>query len=153
MSRPEGSARHFYRPTEGHGLRRSPFNALVAPRPIGWISTLSAEGVPNLAPYSFSTAFNYEPPIIGVSSVGSQDSLANAEARSEFCWNLVSKDLVEAMNQTSASVGSEVDEFDLAGLEPAPSRVVAAPHIARVGPSAYDALAPERRFDLRRPGA
>ena len=86
--------------------------------------------------------------------MGSQDSLANAEARSEFCWNLVSEDLVEAMNQTSASVGSEVDEFDLAGLEPAPSRVVgAAPVMRGGGPSAHDALAPERRFDLRRPGA
>ncbi|AOY86848.1 Asp/Glu/hydantoin racemase [Marinobacter salinus] len=121
---------HFYEPSNGHGLAHDPFNALVAPRPIGWISSRSREGVLNLAPYSFFNAFNYHPPIVGFSSVGYKDSVRNAEATGEFCWNLVTRSLSEAMNQTCAMVGPEVDEFALAGLTPEPSRVISAPHVA-----------------------
>jgi len=76
---------HYYEPAQGHGLPHDPFNAIIAPRPIGWISTQDAEGRLNLAPYSFFNGFNYTPPIIGFSSVSRKDSLNNAEATGEFC--------------------------------------------------------------------
>lgn len=122
---------HFYEPAKGHGLRHSPFNAIIAPRPIGWISSQDTAGRLNLAPYSFFNAFNYVPPIIGFASNGAKDTLANAEASGEFCWNLVSEALGTAMNTTSAEVGPEVDEFELAGLTPAESRVISTPHVAQ----------------------
>ncbi|SFR53954.1 NADH-FMN oxidoreductase RutF, flavin reductase (DIM6/NTAB) family [Marinobacter daqiaonensis] len=122
--------RHFYQPAEGHGLAHDPFNALVAPRPIGWISSRDRNGVLNLAPYSFFNAFNYHPPIVGFSSIGYKDSVRNAEETGEFCWNLVTRSLSEAMNETCAHVGPEVDEFTLSGLTPKPSRVISAPHVA-----------------------
>lgn len=122
---------HFYEPAKGHGLRHSPFNAIIAPRPIGWISSQDTAGRLNLAPYSFFNAFNYVPPIIGFASNGAKDTLANAEAPGEFCWNLVSEALGTAMNTTSAEVGPEVDEFELAGLTPAESRVISTPHVAQ----------------------
>ncbi len=100
---------HFYEPKVGHGLAHDPFNAIIAPRPIGWISSKSKEGKLNLAPYSFFNALNYTPPIIGFSSVGDKDSLKNIKATGEFCWNLVSKPLVEAMNQTSAPLAADED--------------------------------------------
>jgi flavin reductase (DIM6/NTAB) family NADH-FMN oxidoreductase RutF len=124
---------HSYEPANGHRLPHDPLNAIVAPRPIGWVSTMSADGVPNLAPYSFFNLFNYIPPIIGFSSMGWKDSVANIEATDEFVWNLVTRDLGEAMNATSASVPADVDEFALAGLEMAastkvkPARVAASP--------------------------
>ncbi|HIY64858.1 MAG TPA: flavin reductase family protein [Candidatus Agrococcus pullicola] len=121
---------HFYEPESGTGLPHSPFNAIIAPRPIGWISSRSADGVLNLAPYSFFNAFSYVPPIIGVASNGFKDTLANAEATGEFCWNLVSRELASAMNATSETVPPEVDEFALAGLTPASSRIVDVPHVA-----------------------
>lgn len=119
---------HFYRPAEGHGLPHDPFNAIVGPRPIGWISSLGADGSRNLAPYSFFNAFNYTPPIVGFSSVGRKDSVANLEATGEFVWNLVSRDLAEQMNHTSTA--DSVDEWERAGLEAAPSTVVAPPRVA-----------------------
>ncbi len=70
---------HFYRPSEGHGLPHDPFNSIVGPRPIGWISSLDADGGRNLAPYSFFNAFNYTPPIVGFSSIGHKDTVANLE--------------------------------------------------------------------------
>lgn len=115
---------HTYEPRLGHGLAHDPFNSIVAPRPIGWISTRNAEGHNNLAPYSFFNAFNYVPPIIGFSSVGYKDTLRNAQATGEFVWNLATRPLAEAMNQTSAAVAPQVDEFALAGLTTAPSRLV-----------------------------
>ncbi|MFL1483786.1 flavin reductase family protein [Marinobacter sp. LN3S78] len=121
---------HFYEPANGHGLAHDPFNALVAPRPIGWISSRDSNGVLNLAPYSFFNAFNYHPPIVGFSSIGYKDSVRNAEATGEFCWNLVTRSLSEAMNETCAQVGPEVDEFTLGGLTPKPSRVISVPHVA-----------------------
>lgn len=91
---------HFYRPADGHGLPYDPFNAIVAPRPIGWIGTRDADGRRNLAPYSFFNAFNYRPPIIGFASIGWKDTVANCAATGEFTWNLVSRPLLEQMNQT-----------------------------------------------------
>lgn len=87
-------------------------------------------GQVNLAPYSFFNAFNYRPPIIGFSSIGFKDSVCNAQQSGEFCWNLVSRSLVEAMNLTSATVPSDTDEFELAGLKKCVSTIVAAPHVA-----------------------
>jgi flavin reductase (DIM6/NTAB) family NADH-FMN oxidoreductase RutF len=121
---------HFYEPKNGHGLPHDPFNAIVGPRPIGWVSTRSNEGVLNLAPYSFFTAFNYIPPIVGFSSTGPKDSLRNVQENGMFVWNLVTRPLAEAMNQTCAPVGPEVNEFELAGLKTAPSRVVDVPRVA-----------------------
>ena len=121
---------HFYEPRLGHGLPHDPFNAIVGPRPIGWVSTRSNDGVLNLAPYSFFTAFNYVPPIVGFSSTGPKDSLRNVQENGMFVWNLVTRPLAEAMNQTCAPVGPEVNEFELAGLTTAPSRVVDVPRVA-----------------------
>ena len=99
-----GDGAHFYEPANGHGLRHDPLNAIVAPRPIGWISTVDAAGRRNLAPYSFFNGFNYVPPIIGFASIGRKDSLNNAEATGAFVWNLATRQLAEAMNATSATV-------------------------------------------------
>jgi flavin reductase (DIM6/NTAB) family NADH-FMN oxidoreductase RutF len=122
--------RHFYCPEDGHGLRHDPFNSIIAPRPIGWVSTKSAGGQANLAPYSFFNAFNYRPPIIGFSSIGFKDSVNNAQQSGEFCWNLVSRSQVEAMNETSATVSSDTDEFELAGLRKCESTIIDVPHAA-----------------------
>ena len=121
---------YFYRPSEGHGLPHDPFNALVAPRPIGWVATRSGEGVLNLAPYSFFNAFNYTPPIIGFSSTGYKDSVRNVTETGEFVWNLATRPLAEQMNATSATVSQTVDEFALSGLATEPSRVVSVPRVA-----------------------
>jgi flavin reductase (DIM6/NTAB) family NADH-FMN oxidoreductase RutF len=120
---------HFYEPRHGHGLPHDPFNAIVGPRPIGWISSVSASGVPNLAPYSFFNAFNYTPPLIGFASIGYKDTLRNIEETGEFVWNLVTRPLAEAMNQTCAPVAPDVNEFELAGLTPVASRVVGVPRV------------------------
>jgi flavin reductase (DIM6/NTAB) family NADH-FMN oxidoreductase RutF len=121
---------HFYEPRNGHGLPHDPFNAIVGPRPIGWISSRSADGILNLAPYSFFNAFNYIPPIVGFASIGRKDSLRNIEATGEFAWNLASRPLAEQMNASCAAVPPEVDEFALAGLTPAASRLIAVPRVA-----------------------
>ena len=123
------SAMHFYEPKLGHGLPHDPFNAIVGPRPIGWISSRSAQGVLNLAPYSFFNAFNYIPPIVGFSSIGYKDTVRNAEQTGEFAWSLTTRALAEAMNQTCAPVPPEVSEFELAGLSPAPSRLIGVPRV------------------------
>ena len=121
---------HFYEPATGHGLPHDPFKAIIAPRPIGWVSTLSASGVPNIAPYSFFNAVSDTPPIIVFSSSGRKDSLVNVEATGEFVWNMATRPLAEAMNASSTRVPPEVDEFALAELETAPSRLVAPPRVA-----------------------
>ncbi len=126
----DGSDRYYYEPSAGHGLPHDPLNAIVAPRPIGWISTVGASGVRNLAPYSFFNAFNYRPPIIGFSSVSAKDSLRNARETGEFVWNLATRDLATRMNATSATVPYETDEFTHSGLTPIPSRLVAPARVA-----------------------
>ncbi|MDP2067152.1 MAG: flavin reductase family protein [Burkholderiaceae bacterium] len=121
---------HYYEPTQGHGLPHDPFNAIVGPRPIGWISSRSAQGQINLAPYSFFNAFNYTPPIVGFASLGYKDTVRNIEETREFGWNLVTRPLAEAMNASCAMVPPEVNEFSLAGLTEAPSRQIAVPRVA-----------------------
>jgi flavin reductase (DIM6/NTAB) family NADH-FMN oxidoreductase RutF len=121
---------HFYEPRHGHGLAHDPFNSIVGPRPIGWISTHDGVGHNNLAPYSFFNAFNYVPPIVGFASIGRKDTVRNAERTREFTWNLATRPLAERMNASSAMVPSEVDEFALAGLTPAPSAIIGAARVA-----------------------
>ena len=121
---------YFYDPRQGHGLPHAPFKAIVAPRPIGWISTVDAAGRVNLAPYSFFGAFNGNPPIIGFASEGYKDSIRNVEATGEFVYNLATRPLAEAMNQTSAPLQYGEDEMDFAGLEATPSTLVAPPRVA-----------------------
>jgi len=120
---------HFYEPKDGHRLPYDPFNAIVGPRPIGWISSRNAAGALNLAPYSFFNAFNYTPPIVGFASIGYKDSVRNIQETGEFAWNLTTRALAEAMNQTCATVPPEVNEFELAGLTPVPSCVIAVPRV------------------------
>jgi flavin reductase (DIM6/NTAB) family NADH-FMN oxidoreductase RutF len=121
---------HSYEPRLGHGLAHDPFNSIVGPRPIGWISTHDAQGRLNLAPYSFFNAFNYTPPIVGFASLGEKDTLRNLRQTGEFAWNLATRPLAEQMNLSCAAVPPEVSEFELAGLTPAPSRVIAVPRVA-----------------------
>jgi flavin reductase (DIM6/NTAB) family NADH-FMN oxidoreductase RutF len=124
------SETHFYEPRHGHGLPHDPFKAIVAPRPIGWISTVDAAGRPNLAPYSFFNAFCEAPPLVGFSSGGRKDSQRNAEATGEFVVNLATRRHAEAMNLTSAPWPPGVSEFEAAGLAAAPSRLVRPPRVA-----------------------
>jgi flavin reductase (DIM6/NTAB) family NADH-FMN oxidoreductase RutF len=128
---------HFYEPANGHGLPHDPFNAIVGPRPIGWIASRSRAGVLNLAPYSFFNGFNYTPPIIGFSSIGRKDSVTNVEETGEFVWNLATRPLAEAMNRSCAPAPPEVDEFVLAGLTPEPGRIVNVPRVAE-SPVAFE---------------
>jgi flavin reductase (DIM6/NTAB) family NADH-FMN oxidoreductase RutF len=120
---------YFYEPARGHGLPHDPFNAIVGPRPIGWISSQDANGRLNLAPYSFFNAFNYTPPIVGFASIGDKDSLHNIRQTGEFGWNLVSRPLAEQMNQTCAAVPPEVNEFELAALATVASKCIAVPRV------------------------
>jgi flavin reductase (DIM6/NTAB) family NADH-FMN oxidoreductase RutF len=124
-----GSDAHFYRPAEGTGLPHDPFNAIVGPRPIGWISSADRNGTRNLAPYSFFNGFNYGPPIVGFSSIGWKDTVANVDATGEFVWNLATRSLATQMNETAASLPAERDEFEDAGLTPVPSTVVSTPRV------------------------
>lgn len=119
---------HFYEPEQGHGLPHDPLNAIVGPRPIGWISTVATDGRRNLAPYSFFNLFSYRPPIIGFCSTGAKDSLANARATGEFVWNLATRALAAQMNETSAM--TDEDEFVRAGLDTLPSVRVTPPRVA-----------------------
>lgn len=128
----------FYRPgLDPHGLPHDPFKALVAPRPIGWISSVDAAGVVNLAPYSFFNAIADRPPMVIYSNTGlkdgggeRKDTLANIRATGAFVANIVPLALAEAMNTTSAPFPPDTDEFAAAGLTPAPCRLVAPPRVA-----------------------
>ena len=113
-----------------HGFQYDPFKAIVAPRPIGWISTLSAAGVANLAPFSYFNAFAQDPHYVAFGIGPPKDSLANVLATQEFAVNLATWDLRESMNATAASVAPEVDEFVLAGLAKAPCRLIRPPRVA-----------------------
>jgi flavin reductase (DIM6/NTAB) family NADH-FMN oxidoreductase RutF len=121
----------FYDATKNdHGFQYDPFKALVAPRPIGWISTRSARGTFNLAPYSYFNAMAQAPHYVVFGSGPRKDSLTNIEETGEFAVNLATFDLREKMNASSAEVGADVDEFELAGLTKASCRMIAAPRIA-----------------------
>ena len=113
----------FYKPDEGHNLPHNPFNAIVTPRPIGWISTRDVQGQNNLAPYSFFNAVAYVPPQVMFASTGAKldqagtkDSVANIQATGEFCVNIVEHAMIDAMNASSATLPHNVDEFAHAGL-------------------------------------
>jgi flavin reductase (DIM6/NTAB) family NADH-FMN oxidoreductase RutF len=121
---------HFYEPRLGHGLPHDPFKAIIAPRPIGWISSMDREGRLNLAPYSFFNAFSEQPAIIGFSSHSRKDSQRNIEETGEFVYNLATRSLAEQMNRTSMMAPHGVSEFELAGLETAASRLVKPPRVA-----------------------
>ncbi len=120
----------FYEPKGGHGLPHDPFKAIVAPRPIGWISTLDGAGRVNLAPYSFFNAFSSDPPIVGFSSEGAKHSASNARATGAFVASLATRRLAEQVNLTSAPLAAGASEFAHAGLATAPSRLVAPPRVA-----------------------
>jgi flavin reductase (DIM6/NTAB) family NADH-FMN oxidoreductase RutF len=114
----------FYRPEDGHGLPHNPFNALIVPRPIGWISTRGADGRDNLAPYSFFNGTAYVPPQVMFASTGTKpdregtkDSLSNIRETGVFCVNMVAQAMTEAMNISSATLPADESEFDRAGLE------------------------------------
>jgi flavin reductase (DIM6/NTAB) family NADH-FMN oxidoreductase RutF len=130
----------FYRPRlDRHGLPHNPFNAIVGPRPIGWISTLSADGAANLAPFSFFNGVSYTPPQVMFSggprphgkgeAWAHKDSVANVEATGEFVCNIATWELREQMNLTSAEGPPDLDEFEHAGLTKAPSDLVAPPRV------------------------
>ena len=121
---------HYYEPKNGHGLKHDPFNAIVAPRPIGWIYSRGSKGNVNLAPYSFFNGFCYHPPIIGFSSTSRKDSVQNIEETGEFVWNLATMDLAKQMNATAAHVARDVSEFAIAGLTAVPCKLVNAPRVA-----------------------
>ena len=105
----------FYRPEDGHGLPHNPFNAIITPRPIGWISTRSKTGVANLAPYSFFNGIAYTPPQVMFASTGTKDSLHNIQETGVFCVNIVESSARDRMNATSVSANPDKDEFDISG--------------------------------------
>jgi flavin reductase (DIM6/NTAB) family NADH-FMN oxidoreductase RutF len=126
----------FYDPEKNdHGLPHNPFKSCVVPRPIGWISTLSADGVANLAPYSQFQNLTFDPPYVMYAANqrthgGRKNSTDNAEQTQEFVWNMATWDLREAVNKSAQEVPPQVDEFDLAGVTKAPSRIVKPPRVA-----------------------
>ena len=113
-----------------HGLPHDPFKAIVAPRPIGWITSISAKGEVNLAPYSYFNAVVSRPAVVMFSSEGLKDSVAFIAETREFVCNLSTWDLREAMNETSAPLPRGVNEMQRAGLQAAPSRMVKPPRVA-----------------------
>jgi len=125
----------FYEPKDGHGLPHDPFKAIVSPRPIAWVSSLSTEGVANLAPYSFFNAVADAPPMLMISSSPQasnvdKDTLENILNTGEFVVHIVPHAMRDAMNVTSGGYDHNDDEFIRAGLEKAPSHMIAPPRIA-----------------------
>ena len=127
----------FYEVARGHGLPHDPVKALVAPRPIGWICSMSAAGEVNLAPYSFFNLVSDNPHLVMFSSAGRKDSLAFVEETGEFTCSIVSWEQRDAMNRTSAPLPRGESEFVHAGLEPAASVLVRPPHV-RGAPAALE---------------
>ena len=128
---------HYDAKINQHGLKHDPYKTLVAPRPIGWISSMSADGRLNLAPYSFFNGMSDNPHIVLFGSQGSKDSQKNAEETGEFVCNIATWELREAMNRTSAPVPHGVSEFELAGLTPAPCIDVKVPRV-KEAPVAFE---------------
>ncbi len=122
--------RRDYDPAELGAAIYPLLNSVVVPRPIAWVSTRSADGVDNLAPHSFFTISSVVPPVVQFTSVGTKDSLRNAEATGEFVVCLSPEDLVEQVNATATDFPADVSEFDAVGLEREPSRLVAPPRVA-----------------------
>ncbi len=119
----------FYRPEDGHGLPHNPFNAIITPRPIGWISSRGAHG-DNLAPYSFFNGIAYTPPQVMFASTARKDSLTNIEETGVFAVNIVEYAAREAMNVTSGSYPADTDEFTLAGVERTECEIISCPRVA-----------------------
>lgn len=128
---------HYDPRIRNHGLPHDPLNALIVPRPIGWISTIGRDGVLNLAPYSYFNAVASNPPYVMFASADRKDSQRNAEETGEFVASLATFELRNEMNITCAMVGPEVSEPELAGLEMAPSVVVKPPRVKK-SPSALE---------------
>lgn len=126
----------FYEPRDGCPLAHNPLNAIVVPRPIGWISTLGANGVPNLAPYSFFNAVAYSPPQVMFSATsnhqfgGLKDAVADAKETGEFVVNIATRKLSKQMNASSVSAPHDVDEFNYCGIKKAESKLVRCPRVA-----------------------
>ena len=127
----------FYEPKKkNHGLAHNPFNSLIIPRPIGWVSSLDLDGIPNLAPYSFFNAVSYQPPTVmfssgtGSAKDGLKDSLRNIESTKEFVCNLATWDFRKEMNESSINVPLAVDEITMTGLTTLESRLISAPRLA-----------------------
>lgn len=126
----------FYQTKDPHGLPHGPFKSLIVPRPIGWVSTVSPDGIVNLAPFSFFNGLSDAPPMVMIACNGPgvrgarKDTLANIEDTGEFVVNLATEALTQQMNTSSATLPPEVDELALAGLTPAPSTLVKAPRVA-----------------------
>ncbi len=127
----------FYRPKDGHGLPHDPFKAIVAPRPIGWISSVDTQGQANLAPYSFFNGCGDHPPLVMFAQTGRKDrdtalkdSIANIRATGEFAHSVVSTAMTEAMNASTGSYPAGVDEFEKAGLTKTEGREISVPHVA-----------------------
>ena len=123
----------FYEPENGHGLPHNPFNALIVPRPIAWITTRDANGCDNLAPYSFFNGVAYDPPQVMFATTSGKsdrelgkDTLDNIRQTGVFCVHMVSEELTDAMNISAASFGREVNEIDAAGLERVECETIAA---------------------------
>lgn len=128
----------FYRPRDGHGLPHDPFKAIVVPRPIGWVSTIDAQGRANLAPYSFFNGCGDHPPMVMFAQTGrkdrdtgEKDSIANIRATGEFACSVVSMALKDSMNASTAAFPAGVDEFDKAGLTKGEGCAIAVPHVAQ----------------------
>ncbi len=119
----------FYDARSKAPLKHDPVKALIAPRPIGWISTLSRDGVANLAPYSFFNLVASGPSIVAFSSAGRKDSQTNAEQTGEFVCNIASFDQREAVNSSAATLPPEIDEFALTGLGTLPSQQIKPPRV------------------------
>lgn len=128
-----------------HGLPYNPFKAVVVPRPIGWVSTISHDGIVNLAPFSMFNQLGYDPPIVFFSGSARpdtnqpKDSVRNAEETGQFVVNMATWALREQVRASSAVVDPSVDEFELAGLSKAPSRLVRPPRVAE-SPVALECL-------------
>ncbi len=133
-------------------LPHDPFKALIAPRPIGWVTTMAANGAINLAPYSFFNAVGDAPPLIAFSSSGTKDSLTFAQETRQFVWNMPTFELREAMNQTAAALPRGESEADFAHLAMAPSRLVRPPRVA-ASPAAFECELTDVRQLLDRHGA
>ena len=119
----------FYEPKDGHGMAHNPFNAIVSPRPRGWISTTGSLG-DNLAPYSFFNAVAYRPPQVMFASTGVKDSVRNIRETHVFAVNIVEEAMFAAMGETSATVPPDRDEFVLAGVAKGLCRTIACPCVA-----------------------
>ncbi len=122
----------FYRADQDHGLAHNPFKAIVAPRPIGWISTLDKDDRPNLAPYSFFNAVSDDPQMVMFSSGGMKDSARNASDTGEFTCNYVARSLQNSMNLSSGGYPHGENEFEIAGLKTIAGQTVSCPRVAGV---------------------